>query len=603
LGADGCEVARCPKLTKVASRRAPSFAGLRRRLRGCARQVEEAQRDAARATQRLSDEAAAAAHADQSVKELKQRHQEASAELMKLRRGVQEEGAQNRLLRQQIREKAGETNGLVAAHKAELKGKCGELQHALDSTAAAAASAALRAQQRECELSADLENSHRHFEERERQLMADVATARRDAADAARLLEEHRVAQRAAGLRIHEVREPAARGQLAAEGARRVWSQHTPFDTLLPEPARKPARCARVQADGMVEEMAADMRRLQAAAAAQGAEAGAAAARAEQSAAALRLELAASCAAMATMEKRMRRMEHQAREVKSAAAGELRAERARAGEREDAAMRLLHEAHNALSTAGGAAAAAADEAVAAARDEARAALWDLEEQLCAQTAEAQRLKQGYAAEHQRHTASAAAAEEQARGEVAELQRRLRREGNEAAAAAASTAESLREENAALHARLTALHHQQEALQVATGRAKREAAAAAAGYAEQQEGVWREAAAVAAAEKVALQAELRLLRASLQAAARSHLTPQVEPSELVRVERRRQRDTRESEHGTKLWAGSQLPGRADADLLLSLLREKEEKEERRRARRIAKAQESEVHPLRKASGAY
>jgi hypothetical protein len=65
--------------------------------------VDEAQRGAARATQRLSDGAAAAEGAVQSARELKQKHQEACAELLKLRRSVQEEGAQNRHLRQQIR--------------------------------------------------------------------------------------------------------------------------------------------------------------------------------------------------------------------------------------------------------------------------------------------------------------------------------------------------------------------------------------------------------------------------------------------------------------------------------------------------------------------
>ena len=69
----------------------------------CWVQVDEAQRGAARATQRLSDGAAAAEGAVQSARELKQKHQEACAELLKLRRSVQEEGAQNRHLRQQIR--------------------------------------------------------------------------------------------------------------------------------------------------------------------------------------------------------------------------------------------------------------------------------------------------------------------------------------------------------------------------------------------------------------------------------------------------------------------------------------------------------------------
>lgn len=72
----------------------------------CFTQVDEAQRGAARATQRLSDGAAAAEGAMQSARELKQKHQEACAELLKLRRSVQEEGAQNRHLRQQIRVRA-----------------------------------------------------------------------------------------------------------------------------------------------------------------------------------------------------------------------------------------------------------------------------------------------------------------------------------------------------------------------------------------------------------------------------------------------------------------------------------------------------------------
>jgi hypothetical protein len=46
----------------------------------------------------------------------------------------------------------------------------------------------------------------RHFEEREKQLMADVATARHEVAELTRLLDEQRAAQRATLLRIQEVR-------------------------------------------------------------------------------------------------------------------------------------------------------------------------------------------------------------------------------------------------------------------------------------------------------------------------------------------------------------------------------------------------------------
>ena len=61
----------------------------------------------------------------------------------------------------------------------------------------------------------------------------------------------------------------------------------------------------------MVEDMAEDMRRLEATATAQHAELSTQAARAEQSAGALRTELDANCAAMATMEAQMRHMEQQ----------------------------------------------------------------------------------------------------------------------------------------------------------------------------------------------------------------------------------------------------------------------------------------------------
>jgi hypothetical protein len=68
-----------------------------------------------------------------------------------------------------------------------------------------------------------------------------------------------------------------------------------------------------MQADGMVEDMAEDMRRLEATATAQHAELSEQAAHAEQSAGALRKELDANCAAMATMEAQMRHMEKQVR--------------------------------------------------------------------------------------------------------------------------------------------------------------------------------------------------------------------------------------------------------------------------------------------------
>lgn len=46
----------------------------------------------------------------------------------------------------------------------------------------------------------------RHFEEREKQLMADVATARHEVLELTRLLDEQRTAQRATLLRIQQVR-------------------------------------------------------------------------------------------------------------------------------------------------------------------------------------------------------------------------------------------------------------------------------------------------------------------------------------------------------------------------------------------------------------
>lgn len=79
--------------------------------------------------------------------------------------------------------------------------------------------------------------------------------------------------------------------------------------------------------------------------------------------------------------------------------------------------------------------------------------------------EVQRLKQSSAAEQQRHLASVAVAEDAARAEAVELQKRLRREAKEAAEAAAGAAERLRDENAALHARVASLHREHEALQV------------------------------------------------------------------------------------------------------------------------------------------
>jgi len=81
----------------------------------------------------------------------------------------------------------------------------------------------------------------------------------------------------------------------------------------------------------------------------------------------------------------------QARSVESAAAAdgeararraaeELRAERTRSSDRESTAMRLLEEAQRALSTAGVAAAAAAEEGIAAAREEGRVALYAAREE-------------------------------------------------------------------------------------------------------------------------------------------------------------------------------------------------------------------------------